>query len=140
MKKLVLEELLDDEEVVDPVDADLTITQDDLGDAEELTDEERINFNVNLITDILKTELDVYSTLTAYLADDVVKDDARAVLESIADDVALVIGKLQSGFKSAAGDAGDVVREGEDAIEEITPTEAVSIEPQEKPEEEKTEE
>lgn len=140
MKKLVLEELLDDEEIVEPVGADLTITRTDLDDTEELTDEERINFNVNLITDILKTELDVYSTLTAYLADDVVKDDARTVLESIADDIALVIGKLQSGFKSAAGDAGDVVREGEDAIEEITPAENTSVEPEETPAEEKTEE
>ena len=121
-KKLILEELLDDDEIVDPVDG-LTI-----GDVNvevpapevNLTPEETKNMHVWTISDVLTPELEIYSQLTSTLTNPELDETIKSVLSSVAEDTALIIGKLQQAFKEATDEiTAGVIGDGEEAAQEI---------------------
>lgn len=131
VKKLILEELLDDGEEVDPVD-ELTI-----GDVNvevptpevNLTPEETKNMHVWTISDVLTPELEIYSNLTSTLTNPELDETIKSVLSSVAEDTALIIGKLQQAFKEATDEAtADVIGDGEEAAQEIAVAEETPVE------------
>lgn len=96
-KKLVLEAFADEQPSV-PADPDLVldIPAEELANP-ELTEQEKELFHSSVISDLLTKELETFTYIKSVLADpDGQLDElARAVLESVSEDTATAIGKLE---------------------------------------------
>ena len=123
MDKLILEafEELDKEQIIEP---DLVIDADklDLDDGnQELTQQEKELFHSSLISDLLQRELDLFNTIKSYLSDpnDEVNESVKLTLESVSDDTAIAIGKLEQCLKDAVDEkTEDLMSQGEEDLEE----------------------
>lgn len=98
-KKLVLEAFADEQPSV-PADPDLVldIPAEELANPDpELTEQEKELFHSSVISDLLTKELETFTYIKSVLADpDGQLDElARAVLESVSEDTATAIGKLE---------------------------------------------
>ena len=123
-KKLILEDLLDDlgvkseETSLDNIIPDLTSTIDI--PEPQLTDPECDNFNLGIISDVLNKDLDLFNFIQSILQDKNIKEEVNDILSSVADDLALSIGKLQEGIKLATDDHNeDLIIQGQDEVKDI---------------------
>ena len=127
MDKLILEafEELDKEPIIEP---DLVIDADklDLEGDQELTAQEKDLFHSSLISDLLTKELDLFNTIKSYLSDpnDEIDELVKLTLESVADDAAVSIGKLEQCLKDAVDEkTEDLINQGEEDLETTEETE-----------------
>ena len=123
-KKLILEDLLDelgvksDETSLDNIIPDIT-SDTDIPEP-QLTDTECDNFNLGIISDVLNKDLDLFNFIQSILQDKNIKEEVNQILLSVADDLALSIGKLQEGIKLAADDHNeDLITQGQDEVKDI---------------------
>ena len=123
-KKLILEDLLDeptiksDETSLDNIIPDAT-SNIDIPEP-QLTDSECDNFNLGIISDVLNKDLDLFNFIQSILQDKNIKEEVNQILSSVADDLALSIGKLQEGIKLAADDHNeDLITQGQDEVKDI---------------------
>ena len=123
-KKLILEDLLDepaiksDETSLDNIIPDVTSNIDIL--EPQLTEPECDNFNLGIISDVLNKDLDLFNFIQSILQDKNIKEEVNQILLSVADDLALSIGKLQEGIKLAADDHNeDLITQGQDEVKDI---------------------
>lgn len=112
MKKLILEELNDEELTMD-IPSEVNPV--------ELTPQETVNFHVSTVTDILNMYLQNYNTLNSYLANVYEYDEGvKEVLQSVLDDTAVIIGKLQGTLNISAGDSQtELIDSGTEAAKDI---------------------
>lgn len=113
-QRLILEAL----EEIDDIDSDAEKLN---ADDQQLTDNEQINFEVSTITDLLNKHLDIYSTLTSLISqgdtDQNVSEKIKVILQSVSEDEAVIIGKLQQSLKEVSPEhIQDTMTVGEDAI------------------------
>lgn len=123
-KKLILEDLLDDlgvkseETSLDNTIPDIT-NNIDIPEP-QLTDSECDNFNLGIISDVLNKDLDLFNFIQSILQDKNIKEEVSDILSSVADDLALSIGKLQEGIKLATDDHNeDLIIQGQDEVKDI---------------------
>ena len=123
-KKLILEDLLDeptiksDETSLDNIIPDVT-SNIDIPEP-QLTEPECDNFNLGIISDVLNKDLDLFNFIQSILQDKNIKEEVNQILLSVADDLALSIGKLQEGIKLAADDHNeDLITQGQDEVKDI---------------------
>ena len=123
-KKLILEDLLDepdiksDETSLDNSIPDVT-SNIDISEP-QLTEPECDNFNLGIISDVLNKDLDLFNFIQSILQDKNIKEEVNQILSSVADDLALSIGKLQEGIKLAADDHNeDLITQGQDEVKDI---------------------
>lgn len=123
-KKLILEDLLDepdiksDETSLDNSIPDVT-SNIDISEP-QLTEPECDNFNLGIISDVLNKDLDLFNFIQSILQDKNIKEEVNQILLSVADDLALSIGKLQEGIKLAADDHNeDLITQGQDEVKDI---------------------
>jgi SpoU rRNA methylase family enzyme len=108
-KKLILEELEDEVEVSVP---DIIAETNS-----KLTEEEKENFHIGTITDILNKYLETYSSIKSIIALPDIKEDIKEALNSVSDDTALIIGKLQECLKlSSEGNDSELIAQGEQEV------------------------
>lgn len=101
-KKLILEELEDTEE--QPV----------------LSEEEKNNFNSNIVSDLLVNFLQIFNTNQTNLIDPNIKPEVKILLEDLSDDIALCIGKIQQTLKQAnPEDKEQLITDGEDIAQNL---------------------
>lgn len=120
-KKLILEELEEPKELPDAI-APIEIPTEQPA---ELTPAEETSFHIGTVTDLLNRYLDIYSSIKSISADELLDADVKGVLESVSDDTAVCIGKLQECLKVCSdGDDGELIARGEQEIQkEVIPTE-----------------
>ena len=123
-KKLILEDLLDDLSIKSeetPLDNSIPDITSDIDISEpQLTDSECDNFNLGIISDVLNKDLDLFNFIQSILQDKNIKEEVNQILSSVADDLALSIGKLQEGIKLAADDHNeDLITQGQDEVKDI---------------------
>ena len=123
-KKLILEDLLDDLGVKSeetPLDTIIPDVTSDIDIPEpQLTEPECDNFNLGIISDVLNKDLDLFNFIQSILQDKNIKEEVNQILSSVADDLALSIGKLQEGIKLAADDHNeDLITQGQDEVKDI---------------------
>lgn len=112
MKKLILEEL-EDEQLTMEVPTEIKPV--------ELTPAEETNFHVSSVSDILNNYLQAYNQLSSYLTAPEFKDDIRSILESVLEDNAIIIGKLQEALKSSADEhQQDLMGQGSEEAQDIS--------------------
>lgn len=123
-KKLILEDLLDEPDIesnetsLDNIIPDVTSNIDIL--EPQLTEPECDNFNLGIISDVLNKDLDLFNFIQSILQDKNIKEEVNQILLSVADDLALSIGKLQEGIKLAADDHNeDLITQGQDEVKDI---------------------
>ena len=123
-KKLILEDLLDEPEIesnetsLDNIIPDVT-SNIDIPEP-QLTEPECDNFNLGIISDVLNKDLDLFNFIQSILQDKNIKEEVNQILLSVADDLALSIGKLQEGIKLAADDHNeDLITQGQDEVKDI---------------------
>ena len=126
-KKLILEDLLDeptiksDETSLDNIIPDVT-SNIDIPEP-QLTEPECDNFNLGIISDVLNKDLDLFNFIQSILQDKNIKEEVNDILSSVADDLALSIGKLQEGIKLATDDHNeDLIIQGQDEVKDINLT------------------
>lgn len=123
-KKLILEDLLDEPDIksdetsldnsIPDVTSDIDIPE------PQLTEPECDNFNLGIISDVLNKDLDLFNFIQSILQDKNIKEEVNQILLSVADDLALSIGKLQEGIKLAADDHNeDLITQGQDEVKDI---------------------
>lgn len=123
-KKLILEDLLDEPDIKsDETSLDNTIpdvtSNIDIPEP-QLTEPECDNFNLGIISDVLNKDLDLFNFIQSILQDKNIKEEVNQILLSVADDLALSIGKLQEGIKLAADDHNeDLITQGQDEVKDI---------------------
>ena len=122
-KKLILEDLLDepdiksDETPLDNIIPDVT-SNIDIPEP-QLTEPECDNFNLGIISDVLNKDLDLFNFIQSILQDKNIKEEVSDILSSVADDLALSIGKLQEGIKLATDDHNeDLIIQGQDEVKD----------------------
>ena len=122
-KKLILEDLLDepdiksDETSLDNSIPDVT-SNIDISEP-QLTEPECDNFNLGIISDVLNKDLDLFNFIQSILQDKNIKEEVNDILSSVADDLALSIGKLQEGIKLATDDHNeDLIIQGQDEVKD----------------------
>lgn len=123
-KKLILEDLLDQPDIesnetsLDNIIPDVT-SNIDIPEP-QLTEPECDNFNLGIISDVLNKDLDLFNFIQSILQDKNIKEEVNQILLSVADDLALSIGKLQEGIKLAADDHNeDLITQGQDEVKDI---------------------
>ena len=123
-KKLILEDLLDEPDIesnetsLDNIIPDVT-SNIDIPEP-QLTEPECDNFNLGIISDVLNKDLDLFNFIQSILQDKNIKEEVSDILSSVADDLALSIGKLQEGIKLAADDHNeDLITQGQDEVKDI---------------------
>lgn len=112
MKKLILEEL-EDEELTMEIPTEVKPV--------DLTPAEETNFHVSSVSDILNSYLQAYNQLNSYLTAPEFKEDIRSILESVLEDNAIIIGKLQEALKSSADEQQqDLMSQGGEEAQNIS--------------------
>ena len=123
-KKLILEDLLDEPDIKsDETSLDNTIpdvtSNIDIPEP-QLTEPECDNFNLGIISDVLNKDLDLFNFIQSILQDKNIKEEVNQILLSVADDLALSIGKLQEGIKLAADDHNEeLITQGQVEVKDI---------------------
>ena len=108
-KKLILEGF-DDENVIDQSTENVP----------ELSEEEKNNFNSNIVSDLLVNFLSIFNTNQTNLLDPNIKPEIKILLEDLSDDVALCIGKIQQALKQAnPEDTEKLINDGEDIAQDL---------------------
>lgn len=106
-KKLILEELEDDE-FIEPVNQ------------ESLSEDEKDNFNANIVSDLLVNFLSIFNANQTNLIDPNIKPEVKILLEDLSDDIALCIGKIQQTLKQATPDDKEkLINDGEDIAQNL---------------------
>lgn len=106
-KKLILEEL-EDETLPDNINQ------------ETLSDDEKNNFNSNIVSDLLVNFLSIFNTNQSNLTDPNIKSEVKILLEDLSDDIALCIGKIQQALKQAnPDDKEQLINDGEDIAQDL---------------------
>lgn len=123
-KKLILEDLLDEPDIKSdetPLDNSIPDVTSNIDIPEpQLTEPECDNFNLGIISDVLNKDLDLFNFIQSILQDKNIKEEVNQILLSVADDLALSIGKLQEGIKLAADDHNeDLITQGQDEVKDI---------------------
>lgn len=123
-KKLILEDLLDEPDIKSdetPLDNSIPDVTSNIDILEpQLTEPECDNFNLGIISDVLNKDLDLFNFIQSILQDKNIKEEVNQILLSVADDLALSIGKLQEGIKLAADDHNeDLITQGQDEVKDI---------------------
>lgn len=123
-KKLILEDLLDEPDIKSdetPLDNSIPDITSNIDIPEpQLTEPECDNFNLGIISDVLNKDLDLFNFIQSILQDKNIKEEVNQILLSVADDLALSIGKLQEGIKLAADDHNeDLITQGQDEVKDI---------------------
>lgn len=115
--KLILEEL-EDNTILDDVN---TAVASDNTDTPQLNDSEINNFNLGFVSDILNKFLDLFNNIKSYDDNPAVKADIRSILDSVSDDVAVNIGKLQEAIKLCTEDnSGDLIAQGQTEAQNVS--------------------
>jgi hypothetical protein len=90
-------------------------------DTPELTEEEKEHFNISLTGELLTQFLPLYALVNQYIESEDVDESIKLILQSINEDLALIIGKLQESVKEALPEEqADLVRQGEEDSQELT--------------------
>lgn len=120
-QKLILEELEEPKELPDAI-APIEIPAEQ---PVELTPAEETSFHIGTVSDLLNRYLDMYSSIKSISADELLDKDVKAVLESVSEDTAICIGKLQECLKLCSdGNDGELIAQGEQEIhKEVIPSE-----------------
>lgn len=106
-KKLILEEL---EEEITEESAEQTT----------LSEEEKNNFNSNIVSDLLVNFLQIFNTNQTNLLDPNIKPEVKILLEDLSEDIALCIGKIQQALKEAnPEDKEKLINDGEDIAQNL---------------------
>lgn len=118
MKKLILEEL-EDEELTMEIPSQVSPV--------ELTPDESKNFHVGSLSDILNMYLDNYNALNSYItAPEQYDEGVKQVLQSVLDDTAVIIGKLQGTLNLATGEEqSELINSGIDKVKDIVSKEDI---------------
>lgn len=109
MQKLILEEL---EELTAPV----------VETDAPLTPKEKNNFQMGSVSDLLNAYLGLYNQINALLNDPALDEgDTRTIIESVGEDTAIVVGKLQEALKASAdSNQSDLINQGAEEAQNIT--------------------
>lgn len=110
-KKLILEFLedtdikdvdLDELNIEEPVQEPIMVKQEE-SEIQELSEPEKLNFIVSTLTDLSQRVLDLFNYLTPLINNDLptinISQENKDLLNSIYEDVSLVLGKVQQGIK-----------------------------------------
>lgn len=117
-KKLILEDLEDEvvSKPADEVNLKPTPTETEIN----LTPEEEVNFHVGTISDLLNKDLELFNLINSIMTDSALKPEIHQVLESVSDDLAISIGKLQECLKVCSDDKdGQLINQGEKEVKNI---------------------
>lgn len=113
-KKLILEFLedtdtdikdvnLDELNIEEPVQEPIVVKQEEPVPTPELSEPEKVNFIVSTLTDLSQRVLDLFNYLTSLINNeldrDTLSEQNKDLLNSIYEDVSLVLGKVQQGIK-----------------------------------------
>lgn len=105
-RKLILEGFDDD----DPVESEV-----------KLTPEEEVNFHVGTVSDLLNKDLELYNLINTLMSDPALRPDIHQALESVADDLAISIGKLQECLKMSSDEHDEsLMNKGEEEVKNIS--------------------
>lgn len=127
-KKLILEDLEDEAQVDPDLIINAPVVETEL-ETPTLTPEEESNFNLTTVSDILNKDLELYNFIKVFINEPNLKEDVKSVLESVADDLAISIGKLQECIKLSADDSSEsLMTQGENEVEDIITEEPVKEE------------
>jgi len=136
MKKFILEALEDSdlpveeptekiesgsEETAVPEDTEEDIEDSIYPEDIELTDEQKNSFEITTVCELLKQNLDQYSQISTILSSDEestnISEKIRAILESVLEDVSVIVGKLQQSLKEVATPKqSETIESGEEEI------------------------
>lgn len=126
--KLILEDLEDDVQVDPDLIINAPVVETEL-ETPTLTPEEESNFNLTTVSDILNKDLELYNFIKLFINEPNLKEDVKSVLESVADDLAISIGKLQECIKLSDDDSSEsLMTQGENEVEDIITKEPVKEE------------
>lgn len=114
--KLILEELEDTEALeIEPDMIEGTIEE----PSPDLTPEEETNFHFSSVSDILNRDLELYNLIGSIKVDPALSSDIHEVLESVQEDLAVSIGKLQECLKLCSeSKVEDLITQGEDSVKD----------------------
>lgn len=106
-RKLILEILNEDTYSQDateeqPIEEPIIVKQEE-SEIQELSEPEKLNFIVSTLTDLSQRVLDLFNYLTPLINNDLptvnISQENKDLLNSIYEDVSLVLGKVQQGIK-----------------------------------------
>lgn len=114
--KLILEDLEDNETLeIEPHMIEGTVE----GPSPDLTPEEETNFHFSSVSDILNRDLELYNLIGSIKVDSALNPDVHNVLESVQEDLAVSIGKLQECLKLCSETkVEDLIVQGEDSVKD----------------------
>ena len=116
-RKLILEFLEDDIQDVSvdklnidtPIQEPIEVKQEEPSPTPELSEPEKVNFVVSTLTDLSQRVLDLFNYLTPLINTDMtsfnLSEQNKDLLNSIYEDVSLVLGKVQQGIKDNCVDS-----------------------------------
>ena len=101
--KLILE-FLEDEDIADTsIEEPIEVKQEEPAPTPELSEPEKVNFVVSTLTELSQRVLDLFNYLTPLINTDMtsfnLSEQNKDLLNSIYEDVSLVLGKVQQGIK-----------------------------------------
>ena len=86
----------------------------------KLTPEEEVNFHVGTVSDLLNKDLELYNLINTLMSDPALRPDIHQALESVADDLAISIGKLQECLKMSSDEHDEIlINQGEEEVKNI---------------------
>lgn len=116
-KKLILEDLLDDNTLEIPASEAETSETDD---EPSLTPEEQSNFEVGTVSDLLNKYIDVFTNIKGVTCFPEMSETLRNILLSVSEDTAIIIGKLQEALKVGSSDEEEgLINQGQEAAQDI---------------------
>ena len=111
-KKLILEFLedtnikdveLDKLNIEKPIQEPIEVKQEELVPTPELSEPEKVNFILSVLSDLNNKVLDIFNYLTPYVtnidSEENLSEDNKTLLTSVYEDVSLILGKLSQGLK-----------------------------------------
>ena len=128
LKNKLLLEVAEGEDELEDEDIDISNDIDDF-DKEDISinDNEKTQFVVSYLSDLQDKCMDIFDSLTNYIYSDNIKEmcseENLDLLNSIYEDISLIIGKVQQGIKNNADSTyQDKVAEGEEAADDMLST------------------
>ena len=131
-KKLILEFLedtdvkdvdLDELNIEEPIQEPIEVVKQEEPEVQELSEPEKLNFIVSTLTDLSQRVLDLFNYLTPLINNDLptfnISQENKDLLNSIYEDVSLVLGKVQQGIKNNCVDnIQDAIDDGQTQVQE----------------------
>ena len=131
-KKLILEFLedtdvkdvdLDELDIEEPVQEPIEVVKQEEPEVQELSEPEKLNFIVSTLTDLSQRVLDLFNYLTPLINNDLptinISQENKDLLNSIYEDISLVLGKVQQGIKNNCVDnIQDAIDDGQTQAQE----------------------